>query len=101
VSGPRLIVGIIVMGIAVPLTIFFLLDLKTIPQLLTVAATTFLAWGVADLFASLLEKPRLKDRSPGKALREDLERRQSEEGTASEALPATANRSSSAATDRS
>jgi len=92
VSGPRLIVGIIVMGIAVPLTIFFLLDLKTVPQLLTIAATTFLSWGVADLFASLLERPRLKDRSPGKALRADLERRQ--DVTA-------ASRSSSAATDRS
>jgi len=91
VSGPRLLVGIIVMGIAVPLTIFFLLGLKTVPQLLTIAAITFLAWGVADLFASVLEKPRLKDRSPGKALREDLERRQD----------VTASHSSSAATDRS
>jgi len=79
VSGPRLIVGIIVMGIAVPLVIFFLLDLKTPGQLFTIAATTFLAWGVADLFASILEKPRLKDRSPGRAIREDLQRRQSEE----------------------
>jgi len=92
VSGPRLIVGIIVMGIAVPLTIFFLLDLKTVPQFLAIAATTFLSWGVADLFASILERPRLKDRSPGKALRADLERRQ--DVTA-------ASRSSSAATDRS
>ena len=79
------------MGIAVPLTLFFLLDLKTIPQFLTVAGTTFLTWGVADLFASILEKPRLKDRTPGKALREDMERRKD----------VTASRSSSAATDRS
>ena len=90
-SGPRLVVGIIVMGIAVPLTLFFLLELKTWQQLLTIAATTFFTWGVADLFASILEKPRLRDRSPGKALREDLERRQD----------ITASRSSSAATDRS
>jgi len=93
VSGPRLIIGIIVMGVAVPLVIFFLLDLKTQAQLFGIAATTFLAWGVADLFASILEKPRLKDRSPGRAIREDLQRRQSDEATAS--------RSSSAATDRS
>ena len=93
-SGPRLIIGIIVMGVAVPLVIFFLLDLKTPTQLLTVAAATFLAWGVADLFASILERPRLKDRTPGRAIREDLQRRQSEE-------QATASRSSSAATDRS
>jgi len=81
-SGPRLIIGIVVMGVAVPLVIFFLLELKTPTQLLAIAATTFLAWGVADLFASILEKPRLKDRSPGKAIREDLQRRQTEDGSA-------------------
>jgi hypothetical protein len=78
VSGIRLVVGILVMGIAVPLTLFFLLHLNTIPQLLTVATVTFLSWGVADLLSGILEKPRLKDRSPAKAIREDLERRQQE-----------------------
>lgn len=66
------------MGIAVPLTIFFLLDLSTVTEFFTIAATTFLAWGVADLFASILEKPRLKGRSPGAAIREDWERRTTE-----------------------
>jgi hypothetical protein len=74
----RLLVGIVVMAIAVPITIFLLLGLQTIPQLLTIAATTFLAWGVADLFAQMMERPRLKDRSPGKAWREDVERRAGE-----------------------
>ncbi|HEV7570113.1 MAG TPA: hypothetical protein VGQ21_01325 [Thermoanaerobaculia bacterium] len=74
-SGPRLAVGIIVMGIAVPATIFFLLGLHTPSQFLTVAATTFLAWGIADLLASILERPRLENRSPGMAIKEDLERR--------------------------
>jgi len=74
--GPRLIVGVIVMGIGVPLTIFFLLDLRTPGQFFTVAATTFLAWGVSDFLATILESPRLKNRSPGLALKEDLERRQ-------------------------
>jgi len=74
-SGPRLIVGIVVMGIAVPATIFFLLGLHTPSQFLTVAATTFLAWGLADLLASILERPRLRNRSPGMAIKEDLERR--------------------------
>jgi hypothetical protein len=78
VSGPRLIVGIIVMGIAVPSSIFFLLGLSTVTEFFTVAATTFLSWGVADLFATILEKPRLKDRSPGAAIREDWERRTTE-----------------------
>ena len=77
-SGPRLIIGIIVMGIALPLTLFLLLGLQTWQQFLTIAASTFLTWGVADLLASILERPRLKDRSPGHAFREDWERRQGE-----------------------
>lgn len=78
-TGPRLIVGVTVMGIAVPLTVFFLLGLHTPGQFFTVAATTFLAWGAADFLASILEKPRLENRSPGLALRQDLGRRKGEE----------------------
>lgn len=63
------------MGIGVPLTIFFLVGLHTPSQFFTVAATTFLAWGLADLLATILERPRLENRSPGLALKEDLERR--------------------------
>ena len=77
-SGPRLLIGAIVMGILLPIALFLLLGLQTIPQLLTIAASTFLTWGVADLLAGILERPRLKDRSPGRAFREDIERRQSE-----------------------
>ncbi len=78
-SGPRLIVGVIVMGIGVPLTIFLLFGFRTPSQFLTVAATTFLAWGVADFLATILERPRLQNRSPGMALKEDIERRRGEE----------------------
>jgi hypothetical protein len=46
--------------------------------LFTIAAATFLTWGVADLLAQILEKPRLKNRTPGAALREDFERRSHE-----------------------
>lgn len=77
-SGIRLVIGVIVMGIAVPVTIFLLLDLNSLPQLLTIAAATFLSWGVADLLATILERPRLDGRSPGKAFREDWERRSGE-----------------------
>ncbi len=80
-TGPRLFVGVIVMGVAVPLTIFFLLDLHTPAQFLTVAVTTFMAWGLADVLCSILERPRLENRSPGLALKEDLERRRREEGS--------------------
>ncbi len=77
-SGIRLVIGIIVMGIAVPVTIFLLLHLHALSELLTIAAVTFLSWGFGDLVASIMERPRLKDRSPGRALREDWERRSKE-----------------------
>lgn len=66
------------MGIAVPLALFQLLGLETITQLLTIATMTFLSWCVADVLATILAKPRLKDRSAAEALREDLERRANE-----------------------
>ena len=66
------------MAIGVPITLFMLLRLTTFSQLFSIAAVTFASWGVADLLASILERPRLKGRSPGAALREDLERRTKE-----------------------
>lgn len=74
-SGIRLVVGIVVMGILVPSAIFFLLALHTPTQFFTVAVCTLLSWGVADLLAATLERPRLGDRSPGKAMRHDWNRR--------------------------
>ena len=78
-SGKRLIIGAIVMGVAVPLSLCFLLGLQTFNQFFTIGATTFVSWGVADLLASILERPRLRDRSPRGAIREDFERRTTEE----------------------
>ena len=77
-SGVRLVVGVIVMGIAIPVTLFFLLGLHTPSQLFTIAATTFVAWGVSDLLSTILERPRLRDRSPGRAIKEDWDRRSKE-----------------------
>ena len=77
-TGIRLAVGFVVMGIAVPVALFLLLGLHEVSELLTIAASTFLTWGAADLLATILERPRLRDRSPGKALREDWERRSRE-----------------------
>jgi hypothetical protein len=78
VSGARFVIGIIVMGVAVPVTLFFLLGLHTLSQFFTIVAVTFLSWGVGDLLASILEKPRLKDRSPGQAFRQDWQQRTKE-----------------------
>jgi len=76
VSGLRLIVGVIFMGVLLPLTLFLLLGLRTIPQFATIAVASLITWGVADLLATILERPRLQNRSPGDALRQDWERRQ-------------------------
>jgi hypothetical protein len=65
------------MGVAVPITLFLLLGMHTGAQLFTIAAVTFVSWGVADLLSGILERPRLQGRSPGRALREDWERRAS------------------------
>jgi hypothetical protein len=69
---------VIVMGIAIPVTLFFLLELHSLSQFLTIAASTYIAWWLADLLAVILERPRLKDRSPGRAIKEDWERRSSD-----------------------
>jgi hypothetical protein len=73
-------VGVIGMGIAIPIMLFFLLGLHTLSQLLTIAAVTFIAWGVCDLLSTILERPRLKDRSPGRAIKEDWDARTRDDG---------------------
>lgn len=73
-----MLIGLLVMGVAVPVVLFLLLGLHTPAQLLTIALVTFLSWGVADLLATVLGRPRLEDRSPGKALKEDWQRRAGE-----------------------
>lgn len=69
-TGPRLLVGATVMGIAVPSVLFFLLKLTSFGQWFTVAATCFLCWCVADVTANILARPRLRDRTPGSAIKE-------------------------------
>lgn len=66
------------MGIAIPVTLFFLLRLHSLSQFFTIAAATFVAWGICDVLSTILERPRLKDRSPGRAIKEDWDRRAKE-----------------------
>ena len=66
------------MGVAVPATLFFLLGLSTVSEFLTIAATTFLSWGVSDLLASIMEKPRLRNRSARGVIGEEFDRRSKE-----------------------
>jgi hypothetical protein len=83
VSGRRLLIGTIVMGVITPVTIFLLLGLSTFAQLFTIAACTFLTWGVADLLSLILERPRLKNRSARGAIGEEWERRATDVATES------------------
>lgn len=78
-SGIRLVVGAILLGIAAPVILFLLLDLHSLSQLLTIAAVTMISWGLADVISTILGKPRLQDRSPGRAIRENLEQRSKSE----------------------
>jgi len=66
------------MGVVVPITLYFLLPLRTLSQAFAIAAVTFTCWGVADLLARILERPRLRGRTAAQALRDDLERRSKE-----------------------
>ena len=66
------------MGVAVPVALFLLLDLHRPTQLFIIAAITFCSWGIADVLATILARPRLHGRSPGHAFREDWERRSKE-----------------------
>lgn len=77
-SRVRLLIGVVVMGVLLPVALFLLLGLTTFSQLFTLAASIVVSWGVVDFLAVILERPRLKDRSPQQALKEDWERRSSE-----------------------
>ena len=77
-SRVRLLIGVVVMGVLLPVALFLLLGLSTIPQLFTLAASILVTWAVVDFLAAILERPRLKDRSPQQALKEDWDRRSTE-----------------------
>jgi hypothetical protein len=77
VSRIRLLVGVVVMGVLLPVALFLLLGLSTPSQLFTLAASTLLTWGMVDLLAGILERPRLKDRTPQEALKQDWKGRSS------------------------
>jgi hypothetical protein len=83
--GPKLVTGLLVMGIAVPLILFYLLNLENPRQLVTIAIVTFFSWGIADVCSEILIRPRLSGRSPKDALR-DWEQRKKDRtsGSASE-----------------
>ena len=77
-TGQRLVIGLVVMGIAVPAILFFFIPLRTPAQFFTVAVTCFLAWGIASFASDILGRPRLANRTPGSAFR-DLEVSSSDE----------------------
>jgi hypothetical protein len=69
-TGIRLIVGAIVMGVVVPATLMGLLNRIGATDYFIIASCAFVGWGVADLLSAILSRPRLENRTPKHALRD-------------------------------
>lgn len=69
-SGQKLAVGVLVMGVLVPLIVGYFLQLHTLGQFFTVAVTCVIGWAISDLTGTILARPRLQNRSPGDAIRD-------------------------------
>lgn len=52
----------------VPAILFYFLRLTEFWQWFAIASTCLLAWGITDFAATLLIRPRLKDRPPSTAI---------------------------------
>ena len=68
-SGRRLLIGLIAMAGIVPAILFYFLRLTEFWQWFAIASVCTLAWGLADFAATLLIRPRLRDRAPTTAIR--------------------------------
>ena len=66
------------MGILLPIALCLLLTPPLRTHFAIIAPATFLTWGVADLLATILERPRLQNRSATKAIGEEWDRRSHE-----------------------
>lgn len=69
-TGARLIIGLVTMGIAVPLVTLFFIQTYSLGAWLAVAIPSFFGWCIAEFMANVLARPRLDDCSPGKAIRD-------------------------------
>lgn len=69
-TGRRLVIGLVTMGIAVPLVILYFLEQVSASGWLAIAATSFIGWCLAELLSNILARPRLENRSPASAIRE-------------------------------
>ena len=57
------------MGLFVPAILGFLLELRDLSNYLTIAATCFFAWGLADLAANIIVRPRIAKRTASEVVR--------------------------------
>lgn len=69
-SGLKLAVGVLIMGLFVPLILGYFLELHTMGQFFTVAGTCIIGWAISDLTGTILARPRLQNRSPSDAIRD-------------------------------
>lgn len=69
-SGRRLLIGTIVMGIVVPITIFFFLEIRDYRKLAGLMVTLFMGWCVTDFIATILSRPVRTDQRATDVLRD-------------------------------
>lgn len=70
-TGRRLAIAVVVMGLMVPAVLFIILDLRDLTDAFAVSATCLFAWAVAHLMGDILTLPRMRGRSnPVDALRQ-------------------------------
>lgn len=69
-TGVRLWIGFLTMGIAVPLVVLFFLRNLTLSGYATVAIPAFFGWCIADFVANILSRPKIANRKPSDVIRE-------------------------------
>lgn len=70
-TGRRLAIAVVVMGLGVPVVLFIILDLRDLSDAFVVSATCLFAWAVVHLLGEILTLPRMRGRSnPVDALRQ-------------------------------
>jgi hypothetical protein len=69
-SGRRLWIGLVAMGIIVPLVIGYIIKLDTFGEYFAVAIPSFFGWCIVDFIANVMSRPRLENRTARGAIRE-------------------------------
>lgn len=69
-TGVRLWIGILTMGVIVPAVILFFFRTYTLAAWTTVAVPCFFGWCVAEFVANVLARPKIENRKAADVLKE-------------------------------